>query len=616
MPHKRKSCVATPHALTPADISQRDAIWFSRLPEKVKRGQFTVEEQILLTGRHETQGQPDAADQTFYNLGGARGERGANRSLPSLESTHSSDTEEHPSDRDSPVTDTDDEMDAKLLESFHWIDNNDSLDLSLDDYHIHLTATAERAKIPSHRRPSYRRSRSAAGLAFGLDSPTSPHRPHQSARSPIELWGSSWGPSPNPPHAHPPLPPIPSANYSRPAPTLEPAVPKGSAERKASRASPSPIAAVSKNTTPPAPKSAPLHQQRQSLDINAKHYLDPEARLKLRLYLATPSKFDEALEFGFPAVSCATQPTSAVKPPNARRPSMPASMQPTTQVQPPTPELPSQPAELPRTSPARPSHQRSRPFGSATRYFSGSTSTTGLRTFLDDATASTVSAPRSVIPNDLPPRLDLSPSPPPPSGWQWPSGARHRAERSVSSISSVASGAVATLLPPYYHSAAMPSVSSLGPSTVDVTRPAPAAPINPAASRPDADLPAAAASTLNGRAVLLDATSPSDEDNDLPSGSPVTEHGLDPQVAPRPCPIPSALETEAPREMTLRMTLTRPDLREVDDGGEEAPLYVGRGAKRSGSGAGLPEAGTSLLKRGPSFKEHAGGLKRFWTRKW
>lgn len=38
-----------------------------------------------------------------------------------------------------------------------------------------------------------------------------------------------------------------------------------------------------------------------SIDTAAAHYQDPEARHKLRAYLASPQKFDEALQFGFPA---------------------------------------------------------------------------------------------------------------------------------------------------------------------------------------------------------------------------------------------------------------------------------------------------------------------------
>jgi hypothetical protein len=36
-------------------------------------------------------------------------------------------------------------------------------------------------------------------------------------------------------------------------------------------------------------------------DPEATHYRDPEARKKLRTYLASPQKFDEAIEFGFPS---------------------------------------------------------------------------------------------------------------------------------------------------------------------------------------------------------------------------------------------------------------------------------------------------------------------------
>lgn len=40
---------------------------------------------------------------------------------------------------------------------------------------------------------------------------------------------------------------------------------------------------------------------RHSIDPHATHYQNPDARLKLRVYLASPQKFDEAIEFGFPS---------------------------------------------------------------------------------------------------------------------------------------------------------------------------------------------------------------------------------------------------------------------------------------------------------------------------
>ena len=51
------------------------------------------------------------------------------------------------------------------------------------------------------------------------------------------------------------------------------------------------------------------------VDTPATHYQDPEARLKLRVYLASPQKFDEALEFGFPSLQGPTRSSS-------RRPSL------------------------------------------------------------------------------------------------------------------------------------------------------------------------------------------------------------------------------------------------------------------------------------------------------
>lgn len=42
---------------------------------------------------------------------------------------------------------------------------------------------------------------------------------------------------------------------------------------------------------------------------DATYYQDPEARLKLRVYLSSPQKFDEAIEFGFPSLTEAHNPS-------------------------------------------------------------------------------------------------------------------------------------------------------------------------------------------------------------------------------------------------------------------------------------------------------------------
>lgn len=78
--------------------------------------------------------------------------------------------------------------------------------------------------------------------------------------------------------------------------------------------SPIPLPSCQKAVTPISPGTAtrPLssllththkqHASVSSIDPSAKHYQDPAARLKLRVYLASPQKFDEAIEFGFPSL--------------------------------------------------------------------------------------------------------------------------------------------------------------------------------------------------------------------------------------------------------------------------------------------------------------------------
>ena len=49
------------------------------------------------------------------------------------------------------------------------------------------------------------------------------------------------------------------------------------------------------------PSALACPRNTHSADSEATYYQDPEARLKLRVYLASPQKFDEAVEFGFPS---------------------------------------------------------------------------------------------------------------------------------------------------------------------------------------------------------------------------------------------------------------------------------------------------------------------------
>ncbi|KAL4772602.1 hypothetical protein BDW60DRAFT_40519 [Aspergillus nidulans var. acristatus] len=53
----------------------------------------------------------------------------------------------------------------------------------------------------------------------------------------------------------------------------------------------------------PTSKSKPRHVSPfliPNIDTSAQYYRKPEARLKLRIFLASPQKFDEAVEFRIP----------------------------------------------------------------------------------------------------------------------------------------------------------------------------------------------------------------------------------------------------------------------------------------------------------------------------
>ncbi|KAL4878250.1 hypothetical protein BJY04DRAFT_115491 [Aspergillus karnatakaensis] len=146
-------------------------------------------------------------------------------------------------------------MNDSLYDSFRWLDKDTDLDLSLDGYQ---QQTPPNLGLSQRRRPSFRRtlsfnsvnlSRKSTSLAsFGRTPISSPPIGSQSALAGVISRRSS---------------------ISRPS--------SKSNARHASQASTS------------------------TIDPSAQYYHDPEARLKLRVYLASPQRFDEAIEFGFPA---------------------------------------------------------------------------------------------------------------------------------------------------------------------------------------------------------------------------------------------------------------------------------------------------------------------------
>lgn len=153
-----------------------------------------------------------------------------------------------------------------MYESFRWLEDDDELDLRLV---IHDDTTGLHSTARTHKRhPSFRRHLSMSKLPFSSRTSTTSSRPttkdamasptfkHSPKHSPT---GSIQG---SPGHA-----------------------------RRRSRA----LSLIT-------PNKQPIPEAAIFVDPAAAHYQDPDARMKLRVYLASPHKFDEAVEFGFPAI--------------------------------------------------------------------------------------------------------------------------------------------------------------------------------------------------------------------------------------------------------------------------------------------------------------------------
>ncbi|KAI7922347.1 hypothetical protein M9X92_004930 [Pyricularia oryzae] len=256
----------------------------NNLPEKIKKRQFTREEQVVLAKHLRASVILDAADEAVYKAA-----RRASKTFASdidtldsslLDSPLASPTSSttitpsiidtmdrriaHPTGVSTPSSEASPSIPDSFYDSFRWMEDEDDLDLrlSMDYYHANLR---DSLPSPKHdRRPSFRRHLSITKLPFGRSS-TSLSRPmtKDAASTPTSPLHSPRG----------------FANSS--------SLPSARRSRTMSLIS-----------------SRPATQQDLSspIDQAAAHYQDPEARLKLRVYLASPQKFDEAIEFGFPSV--------------------------------------------------------------------------------------------------------------------------------------------------------------------------------------------------------------------------------------------------------------------------------------------------------------------------
>lgn len=251
-------------ALPTDRFSFEDAQWFQSLPDKVQKKHFTTEEQRVLAGRRESS-ILDAADESLLRVGRQR--FGSVPTVPTVRTscTSSSASSVHTLEDEQPDSAVD--MDESILNSFRWMDDDEELDLSLDDYHSHLADSTEPTTRHSSRRPSFRRTLSLTGL------------PREES------------------HGSAPASRDPRTTSSTPLPRVSP---RASFHRDGPRAK--------------THKQAPM----TSTDQSTKYYQDPDARLKLRVYLASPSKFDEALEFGFPSLESTDQLPNPSRPPISR----------------------------------------------------------------------------------------------------------------------------------------------------------------------------------------------------------------------------------------------------------------------------------------------------------
>ncbi|KAL2840151.1 hypothetical protein BJY01DRAFT_218721, partial [Aspergillus pseudoustus] len=148
-------------------------------------------------------------------------------------------------------------MDESLYDSFRWLDEDTELDLSLANYQQQVPKSP--SYLPPRRRPSFRRTLSFNSVNL--------------SRRSISL-----------------------ASHGR-VPTFSPTLESQPAFGT--------ILSRRSSVSRPSTRNKPRHTSQSStssIDPSAQYFHDPEARLKLRVYLATPQKFDEAIEFGFPAL--------------------------------------------------------------------------------------------------------------------------------------------------------------------------------------------------------------------------------------------------------------------------------------------------------------------------
>lgn len=243
-------------------ITSTDQRFYASLPEKIKRQHLTEEEQLAAHYRRQTLIFRNSSESSLQVVKHQPKDEKMQSPLvsPALSDGHSSLSSMQPPRNDQVPHGVEKRKTDSFYDSFRWLEEDEGLDLRLylDDYHINLR---EEVPVPNRsRRPSFRRHLSINKLPFGRGS-VSYSRPPTVPTSPTFV-----SPSPSPDSG------------------------SGVHGRRRSRA----LSLIS-------PNKQPLPCMSPTIDPAAAHYKDPEARMKLRVYLASPQKFDEAIEFGFPS---------------------------------------------------------------------------------------------------------------------------------------------------------------------------------------------------------------------------------------------------------------------------------------------------------------------------
>ncbi|PSR79129.1 hypothetical protein BD289DRAFT_343489, partial [Coniella lustricola] len=302
---KHRQALSSPEALSNVPRSRKrrssghtaasGGSWFVDYPDKVSKADLTREQQVSLVKHLRPSVILDAASEAFWQGQSINTIPDSEPPLAILSSRRGS-LDSRTDAMAKYEFSSNESIRKSLYDSFRWLDEEESLDLGLflDDYHANLrndVSLTDKAK-----QPTYRRRMSANRLPFG--------------RPPSSIRDRGHGPSPLSSH------PIDMTfinnhhnnNYNNNNNNNN-NVNSNNLHRR-----------LSLSLSLMSPAKASFSDHASVIDPCATYYQDPEARKKLRAYLASPGKFDEAIQFGFAATDSAAAAPSPPQLPLAAKP--------------------------------------------------------------------------------------------------------------------------------------------------------------------------------------------------------------------------------------------------------------------------------------------------------